>query len=278
MDISSSQSGPGSSAYRAIVLAKNPVGYWRLGEVTGPTAVDETGNGHDGTYFGGVTYQEPGALANDPNTAVGFDGLDAYVEVPDSVQFSQMTSGAGLTVEVWMRPDLLVFAGENSEHYIHWLGKAQPAGNEWGFRFYSHRSARPNRISAYIWNPEGLQGAGAYFEDKIHHEWIHVVACYDPGDMNDPTAGVSIYKNGVLRGSPDSTQGAAYQKGALYSAYDIVPVHSNAPLRFGTRDLGSFLKGRLDEIAIYPRVLTADEILENYQVGRGEMNAAQIGE
>ena len=89
--------------------------------------------------------------------------------------------------------------------------------------------------------------------------WMHLVACYAPGDQSDPMAGVSLYLNGVLRGSP------ATQKGARYRSYDIVPVHGSAPLRFGTRDLGSFLKGGLDEVAIYPRVLSDDEIREHYQ-------------
>jgi hypothetical protein len=256
------------SPYYTTVLAKNPVGYWRLGESAVPTAYDETQNGHNGSYFGGVTFLEPGALANDSNTAVGLDGQNAYVEVPDSEQFSQTSSGTGMTVEVWMRPDLLVFDGQTDEHYIHWLGKGGPGRYEWGLRFYSTDSPRPNRISAYIWNSDGKLGAGAYFEDPIQSgEWIHVVACYAPGDLNTPNAGVSIYKNGLLRGSPDT------QQGALYSSYNILPAHSTAPLRFGTRDLGSFLDGGLDEIAIYPRVLTADEIAENYQVGSGKTNS-----
>lgn len=56
-------------------------------------------------------------------------------------------------------------------------------------------------------------------------------------------------------------------KGTLYSSYDIKPVHGPAPLRLGTRDLGSFLTGGLDEVAVYPRVLTAAEIKENHRIG-----------
>ena len=70
-------------------------------------------------------------------------------------------------------------------------------------------------------------------------------------------AGVRIYKNGVLRkGPPD--------RSTLYSTYDIVPAHGDAPVRFATRDRNSFLTGGLDEVAIYPRVLTGAEIMDNY--------------
>ena len=60
-----------SLAYRDAVLAKDPVAYWRLGEAAGPTAVDDTGNGHDGTYCGYPSYGQPGAIQGDPN--VNFD-------------------------------------------------------------------------------------------------------------------------------------------------------------------------------------------------------------
>jgi len=243
--------------YSQKVLAKHPVGYWRLGEANGPTAVDVSKQGHDGSYHGATVFGETGATGDD--TAIKIDGRSSYVEIPDSVEFSQPTSGRGLTVEVWMRPDLLVFPGETSDPYIHWLGKGEAGRYEWGFRFYSHESSRPNRISAYIWNASGAEGSGAYFQDAVEvGKWIHVAACYDPGDRNNPQAGVSIYTNGMLRGSPAS------QHGALYKSFDIMPAHGPAPLRLGTRDLKSFLTGGLDEVAIYPRVLTGAEIQDNY--------------
>lgn len=247
------------SCYSQTVLAKRPLAYWRLGESQGPTAFDATQNGHHGLFYGSPTYGEGGAISHDPNSAIKLDGSGAYTEVPNSQMFSQPTSGQGLTVEVWMRPDRLTFAGE-AEGYVHWLGKGEPGQQEWALRFYSKDTSRPNRVSAYIWNLEGGLGAGAYFQDNLEPSaWIHVVACYDPGDLANPEAGVSIYKNGVLRGGPTTSPGA------LYQTYQIKPTHGTAPLRLGTRDLVSFWGGGLDEIAIYPRVLTADEILENYQ-------------
>src|SRR5579862_6491426 len=122
-------------------MAKKPVGYWRLGEESGPTAHDETEHHRDGTFHGHIRYREKGAISRDADTAIQLEGRDSYVEVPNSERFSQPTSGAGMTVEVWMRPDLLMFAGETQEHYLHWLGKGEPGRNEWGFRFYSRNSA-----------------------------------------------------------------------------------------------------------------------------------------
>jgi len=253
---------PQGPDYQRKVLTKHPVAYWWLGEPRGPTAFDAAKHGHDGTYHGTPRYGEVGAIKCDPNTAIKLDGYRSYIEVPSSKDVSQPTSGQGLSVEVWVRPDVLVFEGETEDPYVHWLGKGGTGQYEWALRFYSEESTRPNRISAYIWNPVGGLGAGAYFQDKLEpEEWIHVVACYAPGDKTKPGAGVSIYKNGVLRGEP------ATQPGARYSAFNIVPAHGAAPLRFGARDLKSFLIGGLDEVAIYPRVLTAAEIMDNYETG-----------
>jgi Concanavalin A-like lectin/glucanases superfamily len=251
-------------SYRARVLAKGPAGYWPFeGPPERVGATDASGHGHTGSFHGHISFGERGPVGR-PDAAIATNGEDAYVEVPDSVAFSQPTSGRGLTVEVWMRPDVLTFSGQTAQHYVHWLGKGQTGAYEWGFRFYSNDSPdRPNRISAYIWNPSvaagSNEGAGAYFQDVLQAgRWIHVVATFDPGGASDPNAGVSIYKDGVFRAGP------ARSRGARYASYAIEPAHGSSPLRFGTRDLSSYFTGGLDEIAIYPRVLSAGEIADNF--------------
>jgi hypothetical protein len=254
-----------AASYKETVLAKKPVGYWRLGETVIKTAADASPNGCDGAYHGDPK-STPGALQGDTDRAIVVDGK-SYVEIPDSLAFSQPTSGSGLTVEAWLRPDLLVFEGETSDPHIHWLGKGEAGRQEWGFRFYSRTSNRPNRISAYIWSPTGGLGAGAYFQDVLKSgEWVHVVACYDPGDADTKgKPGVHIYKNGIRRQGPPSP-------GTLYNnpKWQVKPAHGPSPLFLGTRDRKSFLTGGLDEVAIYPRVLAAKEIMENYRLGVGK--------
>jgi Concanavalin A-like lectin/glucanases superfamily len=256
-----------ASRYEAAVLAKKPVAYWRLGEAAGPDALDSTGNGHRGTYRGIAAFQERGAIQGDTNPAIRLDGRRSYVEIPDHPDFSQPTSGKGLTVEAWVRPDVLDFAGESDAGYIHWLGKGEAKRHEWALRFYSASAKdRPQRISAYLFNPAGGLGAGAYFQDRLRAgEWLHVVACYEPGDAGTPgRPGVQIYKNGERRQGPPAA-------GTLYNnpRWQIRPAHGAAPLRLGTYSRKGFLAGGLDEVAIYPRVLTAQEVLENYQTGKG---------
>src|SRR5262245_28997787 len=109
------------SDYAQSVLAKNPVAYWRLDESRGPTAFDSSAHKHHGSYRGTPLLQQPGALQGEANTALRLDGKGAYVEIPSQPGFSQPTSGNGLTVEVWLRPDALDFTGESADHYLHWL-------------------------------------------------------------------------------------------------------------------------------------------------------------
>jgi hypothetical protein len=271
--------------YSSVVLAKRPVGYWRLGEAVGPTAVDASGFGHSGTYKGNPTFGQPGAIVSDSDTAIGCKGPDSkdYVEIADpgdgaQAVFSQPTSRLGLTVEVWMRPDTLVFPGQPSARdvYIHWLGKCTSGSGqcEWGLRFYSKDSQdRPNRISAYLWNPQAGEGAGAYFQDDLTEvvgKWMHIVAVYEPGDKDTAGAGVRIYRDGVKRRGPP-------KRGTLYSDYGIVPVRGNLPVRLGTRDAATsggaavgYLTGGLDEVAIYPYALDDGQVMENYNAGQAD--------
>jgi hypothetical protein len=254
-------------SYKSTVLASQPAGYWRLDERLGAlTAVDSSGHKHNGTYHRKPHLGQPGAIAFDPDTAMGLDGpkSKAYAEVPANSVFSVPTSGKGLTVEVWLRPDVLEFEGEDKDpknQYIHWLGKGDKGEYEWGFRFYNRKAERSNRISAYIWNPEGGEGAGAYFQDTLTpHKWIYIVATYD--NPKKPNARVQIYKNG----EPSKHNGSP---GTLYKSYQIKPKAGHAPVRLGTRDLRGFLTGGLDEVAIYPRVLTPEEIRRHWLVGSG---------
>src|SRR5262249_46417790 len=143
--------------------------------------------------------------------------------------------------------------------YIHWLDKGEKGAFEWAFRFYNNRAERRNRISAYIFNPGGGEGAGAYVQEPVTKgQWIHLVATYD--DPRKPNARVQLFRNG----EPSPHNGSS---GTLYKNFNIKPQTGTAPVRLGTRDLRGFLTGGLDEVAIYPRVLTPEEIRSHYVLG-----------
>lgn len=61
-----------SSTYTTAVLSDSPTLYWRLGEATGPTANDNSGNFQSGTYINSPTRGTAGLISADSNTAVTF--------------------------------------------------------------------------------------------------------------------------------------------------------------------------------------------------------------
>jgi hypothetical protein len=196
-----------------------------------------------------------------PSSFVQFNGSSAYLEVPDSADFSVATTGA-LTVSAWMRPDTLTFPNIEGSGYVHWLGKGSPGQHEWVLRMYSqdNQENRANRISFYVFNQAGGLGIGSFFEDPvIPGEWIHVVGVADDRLTR-------IYKNGVPRDC-DQYTGNDEPKCDHYAAnLWITPKHGNAPLRLGTRDLHSYLQGALAQVRIWNRALNADEIAGLYQL------------
>lgn len=82
-------------AYKDLILATaGLVAYWRLGETSGTVAKDELAKNH-GTYGGGVTLGQAGALVEDGNAAAAFDGASGRVSV------GAITTPA--TVEAWIK-------------------------------------------------------------------------------------------------------------------------------------------------------------------------------
>jgi hypothetical protein len=78
-----------------------PIGHWQFDEGSGQVATDSSGNGNNGQL--GST---AGADANDPiwvdgisGKALGFDGVDDYVEIPYDPSFNL----SSFTLEVWLK-------------------------------------------------------------------------------------------------------------------------------------------------------------------------------
>jgi len=188
-----------------------------------------------------------------PRTALRFDGISSYAAIPDNAAFS--VSPMGLTVSVWLRPDARRFSKTEgslpTEQFVHWLGKGEVGRQEWTFRMYSRSTPpgpRDNRISFYVFNPAGGRGCGSYFQDPVDvGKWLHVVGVVHAGSHT-----TAIYKNGQLRNT---------------NAYGgtITPAHGIAPLRLGTKDFASFLRGALSQLRVWDRPLTAAEIIALYE-------------
>ena len=76
-----------SPSYSATVVADTPVSYWRLGETSGTAAADSVGS-NNGVVKTGVTLGVAGAISNDANTAMRFDGAKGYVSVANAASLN----------------------------------------------------------------------------------------------------------------------------------------------------------------------------------------------
>src|SRR6266540_4057262 len=89
-----------TSRYGSLVAGTGGVvSYWRLGQASGTTACDSKGS-NAGTYQGGFTLGQPGALVGDPDMAVRLNGSTGYVYVPHS---ASLDVGDSFTIEAWVK-------------------------------------------------------------------------------------------------------------------------------------------------------------------------------
>jgi len=189
-----------------------------------------------------------------------FDGETAYVQVPDSNDFSPASHP--ITIAAWIRPDSTSFpyCQDAPDSCVQWAGKGDPGYREWAFRTYSIPNAqnRGNRTSIYVFNPQGGEGDGSYFQDTMSAgEKIFITAVVTPDFTR-------IYKNGVLRAS--NWHSSKPTPPGFNPPYVIVtPVHGPSDLRVGTEDFESYWFGSISRFRIWTRELSASEISQLYQ-------------
>jgi hypothetical protein len=213
-------------------------------------------SGFDRLFGSGHPNQEPAMSSG--SSYLHFDGFQSYIEVPDSPDFS-LTTTAALTVSAWIRPSTLTFPSTEGQGvdltkaYVHWLGKGGAGEEEWVFRMYSADNSvgRANRISFYVFNPDGHLGVGSHFQDPGYPVqagvWIHVVGAADAR---------KTYLH--INGAPVDSD--------VYTG-QITPKRGTAPVRIGTRDLKSFFQGEIREVRFWNRILSDAEIQELFNTG-----------
>jgi Concanavalin A-like lectin/glucanases superfamily len=260
--------------YDSTVLSDHPVAFWDL-DSGGSTEVDQTGNGHTGTYEGGTP-----SLATMPNgdKADDFNGSGEYLTVPSSSAFSISTTHQ-LTFEGWIRPDVLQFTSKSDPegyNYVDWMGKCADYSPscEWEARMYNttNPQGRCNRLSAYVFNPTAGLGSAADWQPNCgllnSGQWLYVVGEYQtattPSACSSAYPGtINIWVNGVQQNFAD------HEPTGCMSQYPIVPTAGSSPLNIGTMALDTWFPGAIGKVAIYNYLLTPSQIAAHYQAMTG---------
>lgn len=218
------------------ILSRNSlVSYYRMGEAASPLV--DLLSGYNATVSG-ATLEASSLVTGDANKAVTFDGVDDSatlasndyfdfdLDTPFSVEFivsPNLTRGGGET-----RPVVSKFKTTN-------VGRGWEVGLQWGAWSY----ARPYvylsdtdltkmlKRSAVIDMPNGVAA--------------HVLCTYDGSGT---TAGIRIYVNASERTYADESTGTP------------VTIRNSAALSIGARPSTQWMKGTLDEVAIYSEEIT----------------------
>jgi len=186
--------------------------------------------------------------------AFSFDGVDDYVEVPDSPSLTPPSSS--LTLEAWVKPD----AVNGNYVIISKYNSNNPSVNGVSWYLGLDTIIRPGHLRFAIYQNPAVSIARTIDTNNpvlLAGVWQHVAATFDLA-----TQEMKIYVNGVE--VPNTLEpGSA----TLTSIAD-----SHTPVRIGVAvhvagNFANFWDGLIDEAGIYNRALSASEIQSIYNAG-----------
>jgi hypothetical protein len=255
----SCMAGP-ATPYSQAVLADGPVAYWRLDDASWDAACNEAGGSPHGSYFNSPTLGQPGppvsGLSGD--TAVDFNGTDQYVVVPDH---SSLDITDEITISAWINiddyPDVLFpIAGKRR-------GSGGSSKNDDDINYFLSVDAGSLRFAYRGGFDDGYSAHTVFTPAGViaNDTWYHVAAAYTFG--TDDTDNVLF-----INGEPVAN-----------CAWTALPNGTAAVANAHTLKLGRdyyagngdtrYADGLLDEVAIFDRALSPEEIRAQYQAALG---------
>ena len=258
--------GRAESIYSDQVIATtNPAIYWDLEETGGTVAYDlvtTTGGANDGTYFGSPVLGQAGPLSSEGFGNMGADNtapaLTKNITVRSGVSYDSLITTAGVTtsnysVQFWFNSAIAFDQGATAAESLHYLLGRNPAGDNFSDALriigngYGTTTDQRNRLCFL----SGSNTAGftrVYGTTEVATDtWNHVVLARS-GDT------VAVY----LNGEEEITLTVAWFSagGANNGETILVGTHPN--------NGAAGLTGRIDEVAVWSRALTADEVGDLY--------------
>jgi hypothetical protein len=228
--------------YADQVKADFPSFYWRLGETSGNSAADATGNGRTGNYAGTFTRGVPGAVVGDSNTAVSFGGTNGLVTRSASVWGAQTFSA-----EVWFKTSttrggkLIGFGNSQSS--------TSGSYDRHVYMTDSGRLAFGVFAGTYPGAAKTILSSGSY----NNGQWHHVVATLSQ-------SGMVLYVDTAVVGTDPTTMAQSFT-GYWRAGGDNL---NSWPLR----PTSNFLNGTLDELAVYDYALTPGQVADHWTYAR----------
>src|SRR5581483_8786864 len=199
------------TGYAKVVVADDPVAYYRLDEAAGSsTAVDAVGS-FDGNYDssrGNITFGVPSGIPrdtdlaadlSDTNTAAGNGGV---VSIPYALE---LNPHGPWSAEAWVRPD----SNDNNGNYrtvFSSLYNFSFSTALYGWLIYQHPNGGNGAWTLVLFNGTG---APAYFQSDFGHiplvpgSWYHLV-------LTDDGTNIQLYVNGVAGSAGTSVASSGF--------------------------------------------------------------------
>lgn len=234
-----------AGSYEAAIVASAPEAWWRLDEPSGSTNMFDGMGHHDGCYTNASgagtlpTLGTTGALVNNSNTAATFTSTGQGIGF---VPYSPALNPSKYSVEAWVKTTVTdgqapVSASFNGGGW--WMGTASGWWTGSSFQGNWGNGNNTNTAAAITTN-----------------RWSYVVINYNAAQTGSDgnVYPWTLYVNGQTDGYIWRTATAA----------------TNAPLIIGAHGVSdtalpaAFFDGQVDEVAVYPRVLSGAEIQAHY--------------
>ncbi|MEF8874181.1 MAG: LamG-like jellyroll fold domain-containing protein [Candidatus Thermoplasmatota archaeon] len=195
---------------------------------------DYSRNSNHGLIYNDTT---SGVNGVDSTTSFYFDGSGDYVEAPHSPSLNLTED---VTISAWINPQTI----ENWDRFI----AKSTSTNDYPWTLYGLLFDDGGHLRMEITNQNGNRVSVNGKTSIPTNQWTHVAGSYDGGE-------IKIYVNGELDGS-------APQSGGIEN--------NTMPLSIGRSGFdGNYFHGRIDEVMVYNRSLSGDEIDNLYQLGGG---------
>ncbi|MCX5638088.1 MAG: hypothetical protein NTX52_10420, partial [Planctomycetota bacterium] len=226
------------------------VAYWNFDEGSGNIANDSGGN-NDGTIYG--AQWTAGELGN----ALNFDGEDDYVEVPDNDALDP-TSTQEITIAAWVNISTYV-CPFHSACYFGIVSKTLTYDRDNGNYVFAivtrfDPTYEGKLRFGIVYN--GLSFKDVYSNSLVpKNRWVHVAVTHD---INQNT---KFFINGRL----DSTDSSTIVTDFANSTKALTIGHTNS--------YSDYFLGQIDEVCIYNRALSAQEI---QQLSRGGLTNSPL--
>lgn len=229
----------GSVTFPDAIVSSSPLGYWRANEASGTVSTNSgtLGSAADGTYAASSLLNQDGPRPptyqgfEAGNTSLGFNGTTQQLIIPDNAAFDLGTGP--FAIQFWFYPTNATVRGD--------LFTYKGSGGDFGIHLSSQA---PGKVSVYHGGFIGT--AGGTIENN---NWYHLVVTRNAGSV------LTAYLNGVQILTGTDTQSMNIANALVFGSN-----HTGVP----TTPSAQFV-GRMDEMAILNREVTASEAASVYQ-------------